>query len=91
MSDKNNEVRGKVTELIRSILTDNGIDRDFSARDKLADVGLTSMDMVSLMLGIEGEFGIVFPEDDITPENFNSVETVEVAVIRILQVDHATG
>lgn len=77
--------------LIRSILADNGIDRAFSGRDRLADVGLTSMDMVSLMLGIEGEFGIVFPEKDITPENFNSAETVEAAVMRILQPDHAAG
>ncbi len=35
------------------------------------------MDMVSLMLGVEAEFDFTIPQDEITPENFQSVETLE--------------
>jgi acyl carrier protein len=43
----------------------------------LVDVGLTSMDMVNLMLGVESEFDFTIPQSQITPENFQSVKTLE--------------
>jgi hypothetical protein len=33
------------------------------------------MDMVNLMLGVEAEFDFTIPQAEITPENFQSVET----------------
>ena len=44
---------------------------------RLVDVGLTSMDMVNLMLSVEAEFDFTIPQAEITPENFQSVETLE--------------
>jgi acyl carrier protein len=35
------------------------------------------MDMVNLMIGVEAEFDFMIPQDQITPENFQSVETLE--------------
>jgi acyl carrier protein len=35
------------------------------------------MDMVNLMLGVEAEFDFTIPQSDITPENFQSVETLK--------------
>jgi len=35
------------------------------------------MDMVNLMLGVEAEFDFMIPQDQITPENFQSVQTLE--------------
>ena len=58
--------------------------RGHAAR-KLVDVGLTSMDMVNLMLGVEAEFDFTIPQSEITPENFQSVETLERMVAAQLQ------
>ena len=79
------EIRTKVTSLIASILADNEIERTFSAEDNLPDIGLTSVDMVNLMLGLEAEFDITIPQDDITPEHFRSVATIEVLIARVLE------
>jgi acyl carrier protein len=35
------------------------------------------MDMVNLMLGVEAEFDFMIPQEQITPENFQSVQTLE--------------
>ncbi|MGA8005630.1 MAG: phosphopantetheine-binding protein [Burkholderiales bacterium] len=78
------EIRSKVTALIASILAGNEIDRNFSPEDSLPDIGLTSVDMVNLMLGLEAEFDITIPQDDITPEHFRSVTTIEVLIAKVL-------
>jgi acyl carrier protein len=51
----------------------------------LVDIGLTSMDMVNLMLGVEAEFDFTIPQEQITPENFQSVQTLERLVAGQLQ------
>ena len=43
------------------------------------------MDMVNLMLGVEAEFDFTIPQTEITPENFQSVETLERMVATQLQ------
>jgi acyl carrier protein len=41
--------------------------------------------MVNLMLGVEAEFDFTIPQSEITPENFQSVETLERMVATQLQ------
>jgi len=92
MSDgSTDDIRSRVSALVRSILAENSIERAFTSEDRLADIGLRSMDMVSLMLGIEAEFDITIPQDDVTPENFTSVATIETVVVRILSVDRVAS
>ena len=71
------DIRSRVTALVQSILAQNAVVADVAPEAKLVDIGLTSMDMVNLMLGIEAEFDFMIPQDLITPENFQSVETLE--------------
>jgi acyl carrier protein len=71
------DIQNRVTILVTSILAQNGASTDVAPDAKLVDVGLTSMDMVNLMLGIEAEFDFMIPQDLITPENFQSVATLE--------------
>ena len=71
------DIQSRVTALVKSILAQNAVVDDVAPDAKLVDVGLTSMDMVNLMLGIEAEFDFMIPQDQITPENFQSVETLE--------------
>ena len=71
------DFRGRVVDLVKSILKQNSIEADVTPGARLVDIGLTSMDMVNLMLGIEAEFDFMIPQDLITPENFQSVATLE--------------
>jgi acyl carrier protein len=71
------DVSSRIVTLVRDILAQNAISADVAADAKLVDIGLTSMDMVNLMLGIEAEFDFTIPQELITPENFQSVATLE--------------
>ena len=71
------ELRNRIIKLVKGILAQNSLSAEVTPRAKLVDVGLTSMDMVNLMLGVEAEFDFTIPQSEITPENFQSVETLE--------------
>ena len=43
----------------------------------LRETGLTSLDMVNLMLAIEAEFDIEIPQSAMTPDNFDTVMAIE--------------
>jgi acyl carrier protein len=72
-----NDIQGRIVALVKSILEQNGIAAEIAPDTKLVDAGLTSMDMVNLMLGVEAEFDFMIPQEQITPENFQSVATLE--------------
>ena len=79
------ELRNRITKLVKGILAQNSLTVDISPSTKLVDAGLTSMDMVNLMLGVEAEFDFTIPQPEITPENFQSVDTLERMVATQLQ------
>ena len=70
------DVQGRLLALVKSILKQNAIASDVEPATLLVDVGLTSMDMVNLMLSVEAEFDFTIPQGEITPENFQSVDTL---------------
>jgi acyl carrier protein len=82
-------LRNRVIKLVKGILAQNSLPTDVTPSAKLVDVGLTSMDMVNLMLGVEAEFDFTIPQSEITPENFQSVETLERMVATQLQPANA--
>ena len=79
------DVRHRIIKLVKGILAQNSLSAEVTPHAKLVDVGLTSMDMVNLMLGVEAEFDFTIPQSEITPENFQSVETLERMVATQLQ------
>jgi acyl carrier protein len=79
------ELRNRIIKLVKGILEQNSLSADVTPQARLVDVGLTSMDMVNLMLGVEAEFDFTIPQSEITPENFQSVETLERMVAMQLQ------
>ena len=79
------DLRNRITNLVKGILAQNSLAADVTPSTKLVDAGLTSMDMVNLMLGVEAEFDFTIPQTEITPENFQSVETLERMVAAQLQ------
>lgn len=51
---------------------------------RLNELGMSSMKMINLMLAIEVEFDVTIPQADITPDNFDSIASVETLVVRLL-------
>ncbi|MBB1091563.1 acyl carrier protein [Rhodopseudomonas palustris] len=85
----NAAVQTKILALIETILAQNAMAGGVKPDTRLADAGLTSMEMVNLMLGVEAAFDMTLPQSDITPENFTSVETIERLVLKRLQLQAA--
>jgi acyl carrier protein len=76
-----NDVKDRILALVKSILAQNAITAEVNPETLLVDVGLTSMDMVNLMLGVEAEFDFTIPQSEITPENFQSVNTLQQMIV----------
>ena len=89
MQSQNADVRTRIIALVKAILEQNAISAEVTPEALLVDVGLTSVDMVNLMLGVEAEFDFTIPQDEITPENFQSVETLQRMVLRELHAAQA--
>jgi len=81
----NTDVENRVLGLVKSILEQNSIAAELKPDSLLIDVGLTSMDMVNLMLGVEAEFDFTIPQSQITPENFQSVRTLKLMIVNQLK------
>jgi acyl carrier protein len=71
---------GGVTEVVRRMLIERSIDGMPTADADLREVGLTSLDMVDLVLSVECEFALQIPEAEITPANFRSIATIDALV-----------
>jgi len=85
----NADVQDRILALVQAILEQNAISVEVRPESRLVDVGLTSMDMVNLMLSVEAEFDFTIPQDQITPENFQSVKTLEAMIVCQLQPEAA--
>jgi acyl carrier protein len=79
------DIQNRILAVVRSILEQNAITAEVDAETLLVDAGLTSMDMVNLMLSVEAEFDLTIPQAEITPENFQSVKTLQQMIIAQLQ------
>ena len=83
------EPEAKIADIVQRLLRDRSIDRRFALEDNLRDVGLTSLDMTSLVFAVEGDFSIEIPDRAITPANFTSVASIG-RLIRTLAPQAAT-
>ena len=62
--------------LVRRLLAERSMVGSISADDDLRAAGLTSLDMVNLVLSLEAEFNLQIPEKAITSANFRSVSSI---------------
>ena len=79
------DVQNRIIKLVNGILEQNSLTVEVAPSARLVDIGLTSMDMVNLMLGVEAEFDFTIPQAEITPENFQSVDTLQRMVMSQLR------
>jgi acyl carrier protein len=85
MATFRDDVQTRILALVKTILQQNAMTVEINPDSMLVDVGFTSMDMVNLMLGVEAEFDFTIPQSEITPENFQSVKTLERMIVAQLQ------
>ena len=72
--------KDRITAIASRMLLKRGVTTIPGSSDNLRDAGLTSLDMVNLMLAIEAEFDIEIPQSAITPENFDTIAAMESLV-----------
>jgi acyl carrier protein len=69
--------RTDIIGVVEALLTKRRGATPIAADQNLTDAGLTSLDMVNLMLAIEDEFAIEIPQRQMTPANFRSIAAIE--------------
>jgi len=77
-------VRDRLLGLVERVLDRPGAGPTLPPDASLAELGVSSLKMVSLMLSVEAEFDLSIPQNDITPENFRSIHSIQALVTRIL-------
>ena len=87
----NTDSTERVAQLVRQLLAKRSIDRSAGYDDVLSECGLSSLDMVNLMLAVETEFDIKIPDRDMTPSNFRSIAQIDKLVGTLLRSDQTVG
>jgi acyl carrier protein len=81
----NPSVAERVNALIAPLLAKHGIVYPIGRDADLTESGLSSLDLVNLMLAVEGEFDLSIPDRDMTPSNFRTRAHIEALVAGLLQ------
>lgn len=77
MSDSNAQsLEQRIAGIVHRLLTEHSIDRAVTPDEDLRQAGLSSLDMVSLVLSVEEEFELMVPEVSIMPANFRSIAAI---------------
>ncbi|HEX4387793.1 MAG TPA: phosphopantetheine-binding protein [Steroidobacteraceae bacterium] len=77
-------VRERLALLVAQILGQADGAHALAQDAPLSEMGMSSIKMVNLMLAVEGEFDLMIPQQDITPENFRSIASIEALLARLL-------
>ncbi len=80
----NGSAKDRVAGIVLEILERRSVSYQVMADDDLQNVGLTSLDMVNLMLSVEAEFDLRIPDTDLTPRNFRSISAINALVNSLL-------
>lgn len=75
----------RIAALVRAILEKRGAARPVGRDEALTDCGISSLDMVNLMLAVETEFDLKIPDRDMTPSNFRSIARIEALIEKLQQ------
>ncbi len=79
-----------VSEQIRSFVQKR-FHKEVSATDSLLDSGLVdSVGVFEMVAFVEERFGVKISDDDIVPEHFETIETLEALIGRLRQARSAS-
>ena len=82
-SDRLSPVADRIAGLVRAILEKRAVTRAIGRDEALNDCGISSLDMVNLMLAVEAEFDLKIPDRDMTPSNFRTIARIEALVEKL--------
>jgi len=77
-------VETAIAGIVQSMLAERGSSAPLGLDDSLRERGLTSLDMVKLVLLVEAEFDFMIAETDMVPGNFRSVTAIALIVRKSL-------
>ena len=69
-------IEKRIASVVQRLLAEHSIDRAVGPDEDLRLAGLSSLDMVSLVLSVEEEFDLMVPETSIMPSNFRSIAAI---------------
>lgn len=69
--------------VVARLLARRSITITLTPESDLKQSGLTSLDMVALMLAVECEYGVTIPQSAMTPENFQSIGSINSLVLAL--------
>jgi acyl carrier protein len=81
----NSSPADRINAIIRQLLAKRSVNRAVGRDDDLTASGLSSLDMVNLMLAVESEFDVKIPDRDVTPANFRTVARIDALLGALLQ------
>ena len=81
--DPDGSVRTRIFEVVHALMRRRQLPVPVRVDQSLRDAGLKSLDLVNMMLAIEDEFGIAFPQDRLTTDHFRSVGSIELLVTEL--------
>ncbi len=65
-----------VAQLVAGIRAKQAPAAPLGPADSLTDAGVSSLDMVNLMLAVEASFDLFIPSEMIGPESFRSIDSI---------------
>ncbi len=68
LSGFNIDVQRRILTLVKALLKESSVVVEVLPESRLASIGMTSVDMVDLMLGVEAEFDLTISQREITPK-----------------------
>lgn len=74
----------RIASLVGHLLAKRSVTEPVGADDDLSERGLSSLDMVNLMLAVEEEFDVKIPDQDMTPANFRSIARIDGLVATLI-------
>ena len=86
MSESNAQsLEKRIAGVVQRLLAEHSVERIIGPDEDLRQAGLSSLDMVTLVLSVEEEFELMVPEASIMPANFRSIAAISHLVESLSQ------
>ncbi len=81
----NRTVQQRIETIVRAFVKAVPAERVIAPDENLVELGLTSMDMVNLLLAVEAEFDVTVPGTNLNPAHFRSILGIERLVMELMR------
>ncbi len=73
----------EIINVLNEILSLNNT--NFDVEEDLSNYGLTSMNLVSIVVDLEEKFNIEFPDEFLIIDNLNTINKIQVCIEKLLK------